>query len=371
MRNPNRRMRIPAGIGQRGAPWPPSDDKPGGRTGSVVNHDRGGRWQSAMPVPFPAAAHDPADAARTALMLQGIQALSIEDSAASAAPVVAASALLLAQSQVQDLLAANRRKDEFLALLAHELRSPLCAIGYAAGLLSARMTDGGALPSLPALIERQVVRMTHLVDEVLDVSRVTHGLLTLQSVRVDLCLIITNAIETLQSDIKGRDQCLTAHMPDMPLWVTGDERRLEQVLVNLIANASRYTDKGGKLTVLAYVEAEEAVIRIRDSGIGISPSSLPGIFQLFRQADSSDPRSKAGLGVGLALVRQLVELHGGKVTAASEGVGRGSVFTITLPVFPVSCRVPTDTGADNDVVGVARTNPVECPVPSGTLLLCQ
>ena len=265
-------------------------------------------------------------------------------------------------------MAANRRKDEFLALLAHELRSPLCAIGYAAGLLSARLTDAGALPSLPALIERQVLRMTHLVDEVLDVSRVTHGLLTLQSERVDLGVIVTKAIETLQSDIKGRNQRLTADIPEVPVWVMGDERRLEQVFVNLIANASRYTDKGGRLTILIYIDAGGAVIRIRDSGIGISPESLPGIFELFRQADSTDPRSKAGLGVGLALVRQLVELHGGKVTAASEGVGRGSVFTITLPVFSGWSAAPRDTGTGKELVAAHSTSSAEFPLISGALL---
>ena len=349
MRHPNRRMRARVIIGERGAPRPPPDEISRGRVGYVIgNHVRECRLQAAIAFPLLNARGDPADAARTAAILQGIQARSIEDAAASAA-ALQDSPLLLAQAQVRDLVAANRRKDEFLALLAHELRSPLSAIGYAAGLLSSRLSDSGALPSLPALIERQVLRMTHLVDEVLDVSRVTHGLLTLQSERVDLCMIVTNAVATLQSDIKGRKQRLTADMPEVPVWVMGDERRLEQVFVNLVANASRYTDKGGRLTVLMYVDAGDAVIRIRDSGIGISPESLPGIFELFRQADSTDPRSKAGLGVGLALVRQLVDLHGGKVTAASEGVGRGSVFTISLPVFSSWLAAPLDAGAGKEL----------------------
>ena len=135
----------------------------------------------------------------------------------------------------------------------------------------------------------------------------------------------------LDSDIKGRDHQLTAVLQDAPLWVYADPLRLEQVFVNLLSNASKYTDAGGELTVRAHRQDDLAVIRIRDSGIGIAPEALPFIFDLFRQADAGNPRSRSGLGIGLALVQDIVALHGGRVTAASEGIGRGSEFTVQLP----------------------------------------
>jgi signal transduction histidine kinase len=193
--------------------------------------------------------------------------------------------------------------------------------------------------------------MTHLVDEALDVSRMTNGLLSLNRERVDLRVVILDAVETMQAEINGRDQCVTTRMPPAPVWVLGDDRRLEQVFINLIANASRYTHVRGKLTIWLYIDADDAVIRIRDSGIGIAADSLSGIFQLFRQANSADPRSKAGLGVGLALVRQLVELHGGTVTAASEGIGRGSEFTICLPIL--KNLLPVASAAAAEELGLA------------------
>jgi signal transduction histidine kinase len=141
----------------------------------------------------------------------------------------------------------------------------------------------------------------------------------------------------------------------VPVWVMGDERRLEQIFVNLLANASRYTDNGGQLTTWLCTEGAAAVIRIRDSGIGIAPESLSGIFELFRQANEADPRSKAGLGVGLALVRQLVELHGGRVTAASEGIGRGSEFTISLPIHARGLPATVEMGEESLISPAGRT----------------
>ncbi len=331
MRNPSKRIHVNLGIGRRDAPQPPAAWDLQARFGYAIgNHVREGRSHAASGLPSLYVPERTAQRLKSSLVRLDARA---GEGFPCSAPEPEDSPLLLAQSQVRALQAANRRKDEFLALLAHELRSPLCAIGYAAGLLGKDANDSG--PQLPwqALIQRQVLRMTHLVDEVLDVSRVTNGLLNLQSERVDLRVIVGNAIETLQSSIDERNQRLNNHMPGAPVWVMGDERRLEQVFVNLIANASRYTDKGGRLTTWMYLEGTEAVVRIRDSGIGIAPESLPGLFELFRQANAADPRSRAGLGVGLALVRQLIELHGGAVTAASEGIGRGSEFTISLPIL--------------------------------------
>jgi len=181
------------------------------------------------------------------------------------------------------------------------------------------------------MIERQVRRMTRLIDDLLDVSRIAQGLMHLRRERMDLRDVVTNAIQTLESDIKQRNHRLTAELPDAPVWLQGDPGRLEQVFVNLLANASKYTNNGGELTVRVHVQDGQAIVCVRDSGIGIAPGALPQLFGLFRQADQADPRSQSGLGVGLALVRNLVESHGGSVTGTSAGLGQGSEFTVCLP----------------------------------------
>src|SRR3984893_10383876 len=218
-----------------------------------------------------------------------------------------------ARSRVEELAAANRRKDEFLAVLSHQTQ------------------DTPARQKTQAMIQRQVRRMTRLVQDLLDVSRIAQGRLHLQRERIDLREVVSNAIETLESDINERHHRLTTALPDAPVWLQADPGRLEQVFVNLLANASRYTDAGGELAVRVHTRDGQAVVSIRDSGIGVAPDALAHIFDLFRQADAAAPRSKSGLGIGLALVRTLVELHGGSVTAASAGVGQGSEFTVRLP----------------------------------------
>jgi signal transduction histidine kinase len=239
-----------------------------------------------------------------------------------------------ARLQVEELALANRCKDEFLAMLSHELRSPLASIHYAVSLMGKQMGEAPAQQRMQALIERQLHRMTLLVDELLDVSRITSGRLHLQRERLDLRDIMRNAIETLESNINGRNHRLSTEFADMPVWMEGDPCRLEQVFVNLLANASRYTAAGGELAVSVLTHEGQAVARVRDSGIGIAPEALPHIFDLFKQAHEGDPRSRDGLGVGLAVVRNLIELHGGSVTAASGGSGHGSEFTIRLPMAP-------------------------------------
>lgn len=235
--------------------------------------------------------------------------------------------------RVEELAAADRRKDEFLAMLAHELRSPLASIQYALAVMRRQTgtTSGSAQQRMQTLIERQLGQMAGLVDELLDVSRITSGHLRLLRERSDLRVILRNAIETLEPGIHERNQRLCIELPDAPVWLQADPGRLEQVFVNLLANASRYKDAEGDLKVWVHMRAGQVVVRLRDSGVGIAADALPHIFDLFRQGSEADPRSRAGLGVGLALVRKLVELHGGSVTAASAGPGKGSEFTVRLP----------------------------------------
>jgi len=220
---------------------------------------------------------------------------------------------------MDELAAADRRKDEFLAVLGHELRNPLTSINNGIHLLKLQTQDTPARQKTQAMIERQVHRMTQLVDDLLDVSRVTYGRLRMQRVRIDLRDIVSNSIETLESNINERHHRLTTAFPDAPVWLQADPCRLEQVFVNLLANASRYTDAGGKLAVEMHTRDGQAVVRVRDSGIGIAPEVLPHIFDLFRQADGAAPRSQSGLGVGLASSRRIGTgadrvVHGGSTS---------------------------------------------------------
>ena len=173
--------------------------------------------------------------------------------------------------------------------------------------------------------------VTEWTRETLEVSRIDRGRLHLQRERIDLRLVLTNAIETIQSDVKERKHHLAVELPDEPVWLQADPWRLEQVFINLLANASKYTDAGGELAAWMHTREGQVVVRIRDSGVGIASESLSHIFDLFRQTDEVAARSRTGLGIGLALVRNLVEAHGGRVTAASGGLGKGSEFTVRLP----------------------------------------
>lgn len=237
---------------------------------------------------------------------------------------------------IAEFATAHHRQVAFLALLAHELRSPLASIRHAAYLLGSPVGETFlGRHRAQALIERQVRCMTRLVDDLLDVSRVSLGRLRLQCERIDLRLIVGRAIETLESDIRERHHRLSIALPDAPVWLHGDPGRLEQVFVNLLANASKYTNTAGELTVGMYSQDRQAIVRVRDSGIGVVPEELPHVFDLFKQAEAAASRPAAraeGLGIGLALVRNLVELHGGTVTAHSAGLGQGSEFTVRLPI---------------------------------------
>jgi two-component system CheB/CheR fusion protein len=240
---------------------------------------------------------------------------------------------LQAQSRVKELIAANRHKDEFLAVVSHELRNPIASIQNAVSILRKQPAgDAALLLRVHALIDRQLGNMSLLAESLLDVSQITRGEVRLKRERVDLCEVVRSAVETLQSNFDQRSHRIAMTLPGSPVWLQADANRLEHVFVNLLANGSKYMDVGGELTVSVHVHDSDAICRVRDAGIGIAPEMLPHIFELFVQTDDAMSRSTSGLGIGLALVRMLVELHGGAVAAASAGLTRGSEFTVRLPL---------------------------------------
>src|SRR5437667_7662374 len=226
--------------------------------------------------------------------------------------------------------AANRTKDEFLAMLGHELRNPLGAISSAAHVLSRTAGSNNASARASDVIGRQVQHLARIVDDLLDVSRVVAGKVVLRLQPVDLAEI-ARRVATLHGGPAGARHVISVHTT--PTWVSADPTRLEQVLTNLLANSVKYTPPGGEITISVRRDGNQAVLAVRDTGVGIRPELLPRVFELFVQGDRSLERSAGGLGIGLTLVRQLVELHGGTVEASSPGAGRGSTFTVRLPVF--------------------------------------
>ena len=246
---------------------------------------------------------------------------------------------------------ADRRKDEFLAMLAHELRNPLAPIRNAAHTLALLGTGDDRVRWVSGVIERQVGLMTRLVDDLLDVSRITSGKITLQRTTVSVGLVLAQAVEAARPPAESRGQTLEVDVPEDAGWVDGDPARLAQVVGNLLDNAIKYTDDGGRIRLRERIVADEVVIVIEDSGVGIEPELLPHVFDLFIQADRSLERKQGGLGLGLTLVRRLVEMHGGRVEAASAGPGLGSAFTIRLPRLAV--EAPESEGAVEPAAGQA------------------
>jgi|GEM_PF-200309 len=231
----------------------------------------------------------------------------------------------------EELLQADRRKDEFLAMLAHELRNPLAPISTAAQLLKFVRLDERRVRETSEIIARQAQHMSSLIDDLLDVSRVTRGLIVLAREELDMKVIAAEAVEQVRSLIRERHHRLALHMPADPVWVQGDRTRLVQMIANLLNNAAKYTLDGGEIELRLEASDILAQIKVRDNGIGMSPDLLPHVFELFAQGQRSPDRSQGGLGLGLALVKSLAELHGGGVAARSEGPGHGSEFVLSLP----------------------------------------
>ena len=246
---------------------------------------------------------------------------------------------LTEQKRQEELVAAHRRKDDFLAILAHELRNPLAPIRNAVRLLSLPSVTEHMASRAREMIARQVENLTRLVDDLLDVSRINQGKVQLRKEPIELASIVQAAVEACRPAVDRRKHIVEVELPPEPLWVEADATRLEQVLVNLLNNAAKYTEPGGHIWLKARRAGGEVIVTVKDTGVGIAPDLLPHVFDLFTQADHSLDRSQGGLGIGLTLVRNLVALHGGTISGHSDGLGKGSEFQVRLPLLPTSRAV--------------------------------
>jgi PAS domain S-box-containing protein len=254
-----------------------------------------------------------------------------------------------------ELSEADRRKNEFLAMLAHELRNPLVPIRNA---LEIMRRSGGSAEQVEAatqMMQRQVAQMVRLIDDLLDVSRISRGAISLQMDSVELASIVNHVVDAVRPSIEAKEQRLLVELPEASIYLHADPTRLQQIVGNLLNNANKFTGRGGRIRLSAAVEGQQAVLRVEDSGIGIAADQLPKIFDMFTQANTSLERSESGLGIGLTLVKRLAELHGGTVDAASAGLGGGSVFTVRLPLSgapaAAAAAPPSDDGDHRTVSG--------------------
>jgi PAS domain S-box-containing protein len=248
---------------------------------------------------------------------------------------------LTAQKRLEDelrkrsdeLVTANAHKDRFMAVLAHELRNPLAPVRNVAKLISQQTSGNPVLQQASAILDRQVRLMTQLVEDLLDAARIATGKVKLSKELVEACVVIQRAVDTARPLMEERKHRLTVTLPDQPIWLHADPTRLEQVLVNLLNNAAKYTEQGGQIWVAAERQDGRAVIRVRDTGIGIAPDMLARVFTLFTQGKSGLHPKQSGLGIGLSVARSLVQLHGGTIEVKSDGQGKGSEFVVRLPLL--------------------------------------
>ena len=252
----------------------------------------------------------------------------------------------------EELAQANRRKTEFLATLAHELRNPLAPLSNGLHLMRMASAKPELLEKTRQMMERQVQHMVHLVDDLLDVARISTGKVELRRQRMDLKDVVATAVETSASLVEGGGHSLSVDLPPQALPMDADPTRIAQVVSNLLNNAAKYTPQGGRIALRAWVEGSEAVLAVTDTGIGIEPDALSKVFEMFAQVPGNAGRPQGGLGIGLSLVQSLVALHGGSVSAASAGSGKGSTFTIRLPL---AAGTETSMG-DHPVAGTEKTD---------------
>jgi CheY-like chemotaxis protein/two-component sensor histidine kinase len=249
---------------------------------------------------------------------------------------------------VERLSEADRRKDEFLATLSHELRNPLAPLRNSVQLLRLKHSADPASAPVHEMMDRQVDHLVRLVDDLLEVSRISRGTFELRRERVELSAVVRNAVDTSNPLIHAAGHQLTVSVPREPLWLDGDPVRLAQILANLLNNAATYTENGGRISLHARAEDGTAVISVRDNGAGIAPEALPRVFQMFHRSDAAS-RNPGGLGIGLSLARGLAEMHGGTITAKSEGVGLGSEFTVRLALAAIQAAADAAPRVDAEL----------------------
>ena len=264
------------------------------------------------------------------------------------------------REQAEALKEADQRKNEFLAFLAHELRNPLAPILTSIEMFRLLSSADANLNQAREIVERQVKHMVRLIDDLLDVTRIAQGKLELRRVLFDLGQAVNQAVQTVQPLFESQSHQLSVDLPSESIPVEGDQARMVQVLVNLLGNAGKYTERGGRISLKVTHEGDEAVLRVRDNGVGIESDMLGRIFDLFTQVGRSIHRSRGGLGIGLTLVRQLVELHGGRISAHSDGIGHGSEFVVRLPVAPAGSALPPPAALAE--VGIIQTAAPPCNI---------
>jgi PAS domain S-box-containing protein len=242
----------------------------------------------------------------------------------------------------EELADANRRKDEFLAMLGHELRNPLAPVLNGLHIIEREGRDNPTIQQTVGMMDRQLRRIVRMVDDLLDVSRVTKGKIQLRRKREQLSTLVAYAVETIRPLLDSRRHQLSVALPPEAIWLDVDAARIEQALANLLSNAAKYTEPGGRIWLTVEQEGDRAIIRVKDTGVGIRPDMLNRVFDLFVQADRTLDRALGGLGIGLTLVRKLVEMHGGTVEAFSEGIGKGSEFIVRLPTVPEVKELPPE-----------------------------
>ena len=250
----------------------------------------------------------------------------------------------------------DRRKDEFLATLAHELRNPLAPIRNGLQIMQLAANDKGAAEQARGMMQRQLGQMVRLIDDLLDVSRITRGKFELRKERIELAAVVRDAIDAARPLIDAAGHVLEIRLPDDPVYLDADPVRIAQVLSNLLNNAAKYMDHGGRIWLSAVRRGDHVQLTVRDAGIGIPAEALPSIFDMFTQVDRSLERAHGGLGIGLTLAKQLTEMHGGSVEARSAGVGKGSEFTLRLPVVAPAANAPPA------IVDHRATKPVKCRI---------
>ena len=255
-----------------------------------------------------------------------------------------------ANADINDLKESARHREEFLAMLAHELRNPLAPIRN--GLQILRHVGGDAATPAIDMMQRQVAQMVRLVDDLLDVSRISHGKISLRRARIEIASVVNLAVDAVRAQCERAEQALVVTLPGDPVYVDADPARLAQIVGNLLSNAAKFTERGGRIALTVERDGAHAVIRVHDNGIGISAAELPRIFTIFTQVDTSRERAQGGLGLGLTLVKTLVEMHEGSVEAHSRGLGEGAEFVVRLPILTERLVSPAEPAVSTPAVSL-------------------